>query len=78
MSARLSLAVLVAALSACGQTGPLYLPDQGGAVVTRPAGETPPPEGGAAREPTSPETAPQPGTQPPETPTTKPEKKPPP
>lgn len=77
MSARLGLVALAAALlSACGQTGPLYLPDRGGEVVTRPAGETPPPEGGAARQPTSPETAPQPGTQPPENTTNKPEKKP--
>jgi predicted small lipoprotein YifL len=79
MSVRLTFAVLVAALlSACGQTGPLYLPDRVGEVVTRPAGETPPPEGGAAGQPQSPETAPQPGTQPPQTPTDKPEKKPPP
>ena len=36
------LAVLMAAvamLAACGQKGPLYLPDKGGAVVTRPGGQ---------------------------------------
>ena len=26
-------------IAACGQKGPLYLPDKGGEVVTRPAGE---------------------------------------
>jgi predicted small lipoprotein YifL len=56
------VALVVLALSACGQKGPLYLPDQGGEVVTRPAGQQNP----------SPETAPQPATQPPAT-TTKPE-----
>jgi len=39
-------------LAGCGQKGPLYLPDQGGEVVTRPAGQT-----------QSQETAPQPSTQ---------------
>ncbi len=39
-------------LAACGQKGPLYLPDKGGEVVTRPAGQT-----------QSQETAPQPSTQ---------------
>jgi predicted small lipoprotein YifL len=79
MSARISLLLVAAALlAACGQTGPLYLPDRGGDVVTRPAGQTPPPpDGGAARQPTSPEVAPQPSTQPPETSTNKSEKKPP-
>ena len=36
------LAVLMAAaamLAGCGQKGPLYLPDKGGAVVTRPGGQ---------------------------------------
>jgi predicted small lipoprotein YifL len=51
------------ALAACGQKGPLYLPDEGGEVVTRPSGQPPNP---------SPETAPQPSTQPPAS-TTKPE-----
>jgi predicted small lipoprotein YifL len=78
MSARAALFVLAAALlCACGQTGPLYLPDRGGEVVTRPAGETPPPEDGATREQGSPETAPQPSTQPPESSTNKSPKKPP-
>jgi len=56
------VASVVLLLSACGQKGPLYLPDQGGEVVTRPSGQQNP----------SPETAPQPSTQPP-TSTTKPE-----
>lgn len=78
MSARIALLIVAAAtLAACGQTGPLYLPDRGGDVVTRPAGQTPPPESGAASEPTSPEVAPQPSTQPPENSTNKSEKKPP-
>jgi len=47
-----------AVLTGCGQKGPLYLPDKGGEVVTRPAGQT-------QQTPQSPETAPQPSTQPP-------------
>ena len=50
-------------LAACGQKGALYLPDQGGEVVTRP--------GGQAQGSRSPETAPQPSTQTP--PQTKPQ-----
>ncbi len=47
-------------LAACGQKGPLYLPDQGGEVVTRPGGQT--------QSSPSTETAPQPATQtPPQT-----------
>ncbi|HEU4623359.1 MAG TPA: lipoprotein [Steroidobacteraceae bacterium] len=47
-------------LAACGQKGPLYLPDQGGEVVTRPGGQT--------QSTPSTETAPQPSTQtPPQT-----------
>jgi predicted small lipoprotein YifL len=49
--------VLLAVLAACGQKGPLYMPDKGGDVVTRPAGQT-------SQPPQSPETAPQPSTQP--------------
>jgi predicted small lipoprotein YifL len=41
-------------LAGCGQKGPLYLPDQGGEVVTRPAGQG---------QTQSQETAPQPSTQ---------------
>ena len=52
-----------ALLAGCGQKGPLYLPDQGGEVVTRPGGQT--------QSSPSPETAPQPSTQTP--PQTKPE-----
>ncbi len=63
-------------LSACGQTGALYLPERGGAVVTRPAGQTPPPEDSATRDQPSSEGAPQPATQPPESSTHKSEKKP--
>ena len=33
-----TLMVTVAVLAACGQKGPLYLPDKGGEVVTRPGG----------------------------------------
>jgi len=32
----------LALLAACGQKGPLYLPDQGGNVVVRPAAEAVP------------------------------------
>jgi predicted small lipoprotein YifL len=48
---------VLAGLGACGQKGPLYLPDKGGEVVTRPGG-------GQASQQQSPETAPQPSTQP--------------
>jgi predicted small lipoprotein YifL len=78
MSLRILSSALAAALllSACGQTGPLYLPDRGGDVVTRPAGQTPPPpEDSATRDQPSSEGAPQPSTQPPESSTNKPEKK---
>jgi predicted small lipoprotein YifL len=53
----IALGALVMGLAACGQTGPLYLPDKGGDVVTRPAGQT-------QQSPQTPETAPQPSTQP--------------
>jgi predicted small lipoprotein YifL len=33
------LVAAVAGLSGCGQKGPLYLPDKGGEVVTRPGGQ---------------------------------------
>ena len=37
MSARgAGLLLLCALLAGCGQTGPLYLPEEGGEVVTRP------------------------------------------
>jgi predicted small lipoprotein YifL len=49
----------------CGQKGPLYMPDKGGEVVTRPAGQT--------QSTPSPETAPQPSTQPADSTATKPE-----
>jgi predicted small lipoprotein YifL len=51
---------LLACLNGCGQKGPLYVPDEGGDVVTRPA-----PAGQTQQTPRSPETAPQPSTQPP-------------
>lgn len=54
-------------LAACGQKGPLYMPDTGGEVVTRPAGAAQ-----STPQQASPETAPQPSTQTP-TNTTKPE-----
>jgi predicted small lipoprotein YifL len=78
MSVRVLSLTLAAALlvSACGQTGPLYLPERGGDVVTRPAGQTTPPEDSATRDQPSSEGAPQPSTQPPESSTSKPEKKP--
>jgi predicted small lipoprotein YifL len=64
---RMMLGLLgVLALAACGQKGPLYLPDQGGEVVTRPASQP-------STQSRSPETAPQPATQAPPDTTTKPE-----
>jgi predicted small lipoprotein YifL len=65
-------AALLMGLAGCGQKGPLYLPDKGGEVVTRPGGQTPTPP-----PPQSSETAPQPSTQP-QTNTTESEKKNPP
>jgi predicted small lipoprotein YifL len=52
-------------VAGCGQKGPLYMPDKGGEVVTRPAGQT--------QSTQSPETAPQPATQPADSTATKPE-----
>jgi len=37
LRALLSCSVL-SGMAACGQKGPLYLPDKGGTVVTKPAG----------------------------------------
>ncbi|MEO8018110.1 MAG: lipoprotein [Pseudomonadota bacterium] len=48
------ITLLLTALAACGQKGPLYLPDAPSDVVTRPAA-TPP--GEAASAPNSPQTA---------------------
>jgi predicted small lipoprotein YifL len=53
---------LLVSLVGCGQKGPLYLPDKGGEVVTRPAVQRQP-------QPQSTETAPQPSTQPQPNPT---------
>jgi predicted small lipoprotein YifL len=67
---RISRVVAIAMMGAagawvagCGQKGPLYLPDEGGEVVTRPGGQT---QGAPSTE-----TAPQPSTQTP--PQSKPE-----
>jgi predicted small lipoprotein YifL len=46
---------LLVGVAACGQKGPLYMPDKGGEVVTRPA---------TAPRPQSNETGPQPSTEP--------------
>jgi len=41
MNSRIALALLALSLTACGQKGPLYLPDSGqGEVVTRPGQTT--------------------------------------
>jgi predicted small lipoprotein YifL len=62
-------------LAGCGQKGPLYMPDTGGAVVTRPAGaaQSNPQQPTQPSQTASPETAPQPSTQTPADTTTKPE-----
>lgn len=60
LAAGLAASVLAMGLTGCGQKGPLYLPDKGGDVVTRPAGQA----GQQAPRQQSPETAPQPSTQP--------------
>jgi predicted small lipoprotein YifL len=57
------LATLLAAglLAACGQTGPLYLPeDEGATVITRPAGDAAPSTAPTPAPPASPATAPAP------------------
>jgi predicted small lipoprotein YifL len=41
-SAVLAATLALALLAACGQKGPLYLPDQDGNVIVRPATETGP------------------------------------
>jgi predicted small lipoprotein YifL len=72
-------AALLLILAACGQKGPLYLPDQGGEVITRPAGQAPsqPSQPAQSSQQQSPEVAPQPSTQtPPDSSTTPEEKKP--
>jgi predicted small lipoprotein YifL len=56
-------AVAVGTLSACGQKGPLYLPDAAGEVVTRPAAAPPPAETPSA--PNSPQTIDAPAEAPP-------------
>src|SRR5262249_33452925 len=81
---RLVAAAIVAALvtAACGQKGPLYLPDKGGEVVTRPAGATqstpqqqqPQQQQQPPQQP-SPQSAPQPSSTTPESTTTKPDEK---
>ena len=57
------LAVSLGALAACGQKGPLYLPDAASEVVTRPAA-TPPP-GETTPAPNSPQTVDDPTDAPP-------------
>jgi len=49
-------------LAGCGQKGPLYLPEKGGAVVTTPPATTPapPPPPAAPGQPPQPSPAPQP------------------
>ena len=44
----LPAALLLGSLAACGQKGPLYLPEQAREVVTRPAQTPPPPDSPAA------------------------------
>ncbi len=74
---RTCLGVLIGSallFAGCGQKGPLYMPDTGGAVVTRPAGaaQSNPQQPTQPSQQTSPETAPQPSTQTPADTTTKP------
>jgi len=44
----------VLALTACGQRGPLYLPERSGTVITRPATTTAPPSVQPTTQPTQP------------------------
>lgn len=53
LAAPAALALAALALAGCGQTGPLYLPDAGGEVVTRPAPQdAPAPQAAPAPKPT--------------------------
>jgi predicted small lipoprotein YifL len=60
-----SSGLLIASISlaGCGQTGPLYLPEDAGTVIIREAGDT---RGAPSAQPTQP-TQPTPPTQPPAT-----------
>jgi predicted small lipoprotein YifL len=60
-------ALILSALSACGQTGPLYLPDAPSDVVTRPAPTPPPVENTQApNSPQTPDSSPAPPSPTPE------------
>ena len=79
MSDRLALscvaALLACGLNACGQKGPLYLPEAPSEVVTRPAATPPPSENTEApNSPQTPDSAPTPPSPTPEV-TTPEEKK---
>jgi predicted small lipoprotein YifL len=64
--ARTPLLTLVAmtlippALTGCGKTGPLYLPEPAGEVVTRPAASPPPDTSGSSNSPQSVDSPPAP------------------
>jgi predicted small lipoprotein YifL len=64
------------ALAGCGQKGPLYLPEKGGAAITNPA--PPPPAPTPSGQPPQPSPAPQPQStpEPPPSGTAPPPKKP--
>jgi len=55
---RVACVLMLGSLAACGQKGPLYLPDQARDIVTRPTQTPPPPESSdapnSARSPDSP------------------------
>jgi hypothetical protein len=53
VAAALLAAAAAGLVSACGQKGPLYLPDKGGAVVTSPAPQSAPPAAPAPAPPAS-------------------------
>jgi predicted small lipoprotein YifL len=56
----IALALLGAlAMGACGQKGPLYLPDHAGEIVTRPTQTPAPPEDAGAPPPPQAESSPQ-------------------
>ena len=55
--------LLAGALAACGQKGPLYLPDAPGEVVTRPPEASPPPQENTTA-PNSPQTIDEPALPP--------------
>jgi predicted small lipoprotein YifL len=61
-----AMALIPPALTGCGKTGPLYLPETAGEVVTRPAATPPPETSGSSNSPQSVDSPPAPPSPAPE------------